>query len=94
MIIVNEKSTLGSKGFASLVFDEIKPVLDKQLNADDRQEIANDVEFFGELDLSELDKKVFNAVFQTIQILKLPNQDWQQALLKVFKQDPRYTATT
>lgn len=92
MIIVNENTTLGSKGFASLVFDEIKPVLDKYLSADDRQEIASDVEFFGELDLSGLDKKALNAVLQTIQTLKLPNQDWQQALLKAIKQDPRYTA--
>lgn len=92
MIIVNDNATLGSKGFASLVFDEIQPVLDKNLNADDRKEIAGDVEFFGELDLSILDKKAFNAVFQIIQTLKLPNQDWQQALLKAITQDPRYTA--
>lgn len=92
MIIVNDNATLGSKGFASLVFDELKSVLDKHLDANDRQEIAGDVEFFGELDLSILDKKAFNAVFQIIQTLKLPNQDWQQALLKAITQDPRYTA--
>lgn len=93
MIIVNEKNTLGSKGFASLVFDGLKSVFDKHLDASDRQEIAGDIEFFGELDLSSLDKKTFNAVFQTIQTLKLPNQEWQQVLLTTMKQDPRYTAT-
>ncbi len=92
MIIINDKKTLGSKGFASSVFDNIKVVLDKLLDKEQIQEIANEVEFFGELDLSVLDSKVFNTIFKTVQSLKNLDKRWQGVLLDAMQADPRYAA--
>ena len=90
MIIINDKKTLGSKGFASSVFDNIKAVLGKVLDKEQAQEIASKVEFFGELDLSVLDSKAFNTVFKTVQSLENLDKRWQGVLLDAMKADPRF----
>lgn len=91
MIIVNEQKTLGSKGFARTVFDSISPALIKHLSKEQMADITNDVEFFSELDLSELDKDGFNVAFMAIKQLTSLDKHWQSVLLKAMQADPRYT---
>lgn len=91
MIIINEQKTLGSKGFAHAVFDSIHPTLIKHLSKEQMTDIANDVEFFSELDLSELDKDGFNVAFIAIKQLTSLDKHWQSVLLKAMQADPRYT---
>lgn len=91
MIIINEQKTLGSKGFARVVFDGVRPALIKHLSKEQMADIVNDVEFFSELDFSELDKSGFNVAFMAIKQLTSLDKHWQSVLLKAMQVDPRYT---
>lgn len=92
MIIVNEESTLGSKGFARSVFDDIADTLIKHLQKSEIEEITNDITFFSELDLSELSQDAFNQIFNTVKKAKNLDNHWQEVLLKKMQADPRYIA--
>lgn len=91
MIIINERKTLGSKGFAHAVLDSIHPTLIKHLSKEQMADITNDVEFFSELDFSGLDRNEFNVVFMAVKQLTNLDKHWQGILLRAMQADPRYT---
>jgi hypothetical protein len=90
MIMINKHKSLGSKGFARTVFDSVSPVLSKNLDKDTFKDMANEIEFFSELDLSELSQADFTMVFSTIEKLTDLDKHWQDILLEAMKQDPRF----
>lgn len=90
MIIVNDNKTLGSKGFAHAVFDSISLALSKKLDKDVMQEMHNEIEFFSELDLSELNQDEFIVVCEIVQKATNLDKHWQSVLIEAMQQDPRF----
>ncbi len=90
MIIISEKSILGSKSDARFIFNKIKAdcqllVNKNMLSLDWLTETTNEIEFFGELDFSALTIQEFNLIFDLLLNLHIDNQvtDKMQA-------DPRF----
>lgn len=90
MIFINDTQSLASKAFVRDVFTKIKPVL-THVDADWLADAEADVEFFGDLHLTELSANAFHVVFNAIAGAQVDSA-WQQKTLDAMKQDPRIHA--
>lgn len=90
MIMISKDDDFGSKGFATQVFEAIKPSLIKRFgDGETVQDFANEVHFFGFLALQHLSKDDFNFVAREIMQANLDVKP-KQGLIAKLKKDPRF----
>ncbi|MDO5769663.1 MAG: hypothetical protein Q4P13_09170 [Psychrobacter sp.] len=92
MIFINENDAIGSKAFAINVFEAIKPTLQQRVSSMAFKDFENDIEFFKEIDFTELSGDTFAAVVTAIEKADIQgiDSDMQTALVKLMQADPRF----
>ncbi len=90
MIFVNDKKSLGSKSFTEDVFASVKPMIANDIDADWLEENVDEVEFFSDLDLTDLSVDDFNLLLTAVESADDIDSHWKGILLTAMQADPRF----